>query len=66
MRRRTEPCRACQAPIVFLPTAKKTTMPCDAASVADEDHLYIHGKHRPHWATCSEAARFRRRRKNNG
>lgn len=65
MSRRTEPCKACQAPLVFLKTEKKTTMPCDAASVGDDDTRYVHGKHVPHWATCPEAHQFRRKRKSS-
>ncbi len=64
----TKPCRACGAPIVFVPTPTGHSVPLDATPekrfVIGEDNIarqvdtYI-----SHFATCPEAARFRKPKK---
>lgn len=48
----TIPCRSCGALLVFVDTDKGRKMPVDA-----------NGEHRgePHWATCKDPKRFRKR-----
>lgn len=58
--KRTRKCAACPALIIFLPTEKGRSMPCEAATVAPEDTKYIHGKHISHFANCPAHEKFRR------
>jgi hypothetical protein len=52
----------CGTEIVFLPTQSGKTMPINADSVREIDRMYIHGRHVPHFATCPDAKRHRKKR----
>jgi hypothetical protein len=54
-------CRSCDAKIVWLKTAKGKSMPVDAATVEEGDELFDHKRHVSHFATCPDAARYRKR-----
>lgn len=60
--RRIKRCRSCNAQIIWfdLPSGKKQLV--DADSVDPEDQEFIRDKHVTHWATCPDAAKFRRGR----
>lgn len=55
-------CRSCNAPIVFLKTAKEKTIPVNAETVKPDDKLYdAKFGHISHFATCPDAAKFSRK-----
>jgi hypothetical protein len=57
-----ERCRKCNAPIVFILTAKGRRMPIDAATFKVGDKVFDHTRHMSHFATCPYAEQFRRRK----
>lgn len=56
------PCRECGESIVFLPTSTGKTMPVDERSIEPGDDVFDPKVHVSHFATCTNAARFRRPR----
>lgn len=62
--RRIEKCRSCGAEVVWLDTRDPATsrMIVDAETAAEDDILFDRTRHRPHWATCPDAARWRKKR----
>ncbi len=62
--RRIVRCRSCRAKIIWFTTAAGKKMPVDADTVEpddDDDELDLE-RHVSHFATCPDAARFRRGR----
>ena len=53
-------CRSCHAPIVWLtmPSGKKN--PANADTVEPGDEFFVWGKHVSHFATCEQAAEWRK------
>ena len=66
---KSKPCKLCGKPIIFVSMSSGRLMPCDAdsetttISVATGETLrgFI-----PHWATCPDADKFRKKRSKNG
>lgn len=58
---RVDLCRSCRAQIVWLKTTTGKNMPTDAASVAEDDAVFDHTRHKSHFATCPNAPQHRRR-----
>jgi hypothetical protein len=54
-------CRACGAPIIFLRTKRKLSIPIDAATVDAGDVDYDASKHKAHFSSCTEPDTFRKR-----
>ena len=64
MTQQTKLCDACGAPIVFLNTKGGGLMPVDAATVGPDDDKFDKMRgHMPHFATCTDPNRFRKRGK---
>jgi len=61
MSHKTTICSSCKASIIYLLTGTGSFMPCDAATVKDEDTMFDHKKHKSHFATCPNAAQHRRK-----
>lgn len=62
-------CKACRRKIFFLRTAKNKYMPCDVRLDKNLRRFVVGADGvdyvvTPHWATCPDADRFRRGRKN--
>lgn len=57
----TVPCGSCGKPIVFLKTTWDRWMPTDAHTVAERDHTFDRTRHTSHYATCPDAAKYRRK-----
>lgn len=55
-------CRACGARIRFLTTKAGKHIPIDIDTYKDGDQTYDHTRHKSHFASCPEAARFRKPR----
>lgn len=53
-------CRSCNALMIFLKTSSGKRMPVDAETVEAGDHTYDHRKHKSHYATCPDAAKYRK------
>lgn len=60
MTHKTSTCRACGAPIIFLPTRKGKMNPVNAATVKPGDDLFNSEKHVSHFTTCPKASQFKR------
>jgi len=57
----TAECRSCGAPIVWVKTQAKKSMPVDAHTYDAEDGLaFNHKKHVSHFATCPNADKHRK------
>lgn len=56
-------CKACGKFIVFLKTRHGRPIPCDAITVDRGETEFIKEKHRTHFQTCPEAAKFRKRKR---
>lgn len=55
------PCRACQRPLIYLPTKAGKSMPVNAETVKAEDTIFdAKAGHVSHFADCPAAARFRK------
>lgn len=70
-------CKSCEAPIEWATTEAGKAMPLDAQPTPDGTWCLVNGKtwkatdedrklhrplHTPHWATCADAPKFRRRK----
>lgn len=55
-------CRSCQAPIVWFKSDTGKNVPIDAGTVEKEDQVLDLKRHVSHFATCPDAAKFRRKR----
>lgn len=55
-------CRSCDAPIVWFRTREGKNIPIDAATVLPEDVNLELPRHVSHFATCPDAAKFRKKR----
>lgn len=60
--RRITRCRSCRAEIIWFETLGGKRMPVDAHSVQPEDEELDLERHVSHFATCPDAAQFRRAR----
>lgn len=62
--RRITRCRTrdCRARIVFLPTDTGDRMPVEADSVKPDDEEFDPKRHESHFARCTRADKYRRRR----
>jgi hypothetical protein len=56
-------CSSCGAEIIFLKTAKEKAMPVDYLSTIKQGDVFDHTKHTSHFATCPDAQRFRKKKK---
>lgn len=56
-------CRSCSAFIVWLKTKNEKTIPVDADTVQPDDTVYNPPRHVAHFATCPQAKRWSRRKK---
>lgn len=54
-------CRSCGHPIVWLGTRAGKAMPVDAETVQPGDDRLDLTRHRSHFASCPQAARWRKR-----
>jgi hypothetical protein len=54
------PCKSCKKPIVFLKTDTGKIIPVDAETVDAADEHFDFERHKSHFATCPEAAKFRK------
>ena len=54
-------CRSCGAAIIFLPTKAGKKMPIDFETVEAGDVAFDPKKHRSHFATCPDAAKYRKK-----
>ena len=52
----------CRKQIIWLRTEAGRNMPVDADTVEPEDEIFESGKHISHWATCSDAGHFRKKK----
>ena len=62
-------CRSCQAPIVWMKTAKQKNIPVDVEGIDEEEldwegnqPLFDPEEHTAHFATCPDADKHRRSR----
>lgn len=55
-------CRSCKAAIVWFKSDAGKNIPIDAATVLPEDQQLELPRHVSHFATCPDAAKFRRKR----
>jgi hypothetical protein len=55
-------CKRCGAAIVWLKTLKGANMPVNANTVKEGDYYFRRDRHMPHWATCPDAAEFRKKK----
>lgn len=58
-----ERCRSCLAPVIWLPTRAGGHMIIDAETVTAGDLAFDPQKHRSHFASCPDAAQWRRKKK---
>jgi hypothetical protein len=58
------PCRSCRALVVWFRTKAGKRMPVDEASTlpTDAEHQLDLSRHKSHFATCPDAAKFRKSR----
>ena len=56
-------CRSCNAEIVWLKSKKGKNIPVDAETYHGETE-FDSKKHRAHFATCSDAEKYRKDKKN--
>lgn len=59
---RADRCTSCRAPIVWLRTTMKKSMPVDAATFTQGETEFDSKKHRSHFATCPRADWHRSKR----
>lgn len=57
---KSQHCKACGAPIIFLPTKLGKQNPVNAESVQPGDTTFDHTRHRSHFIDCPKAKEFRR------
>lgn len=55
-------CRSCGAPIIWFKTSAGKNIPVNAETVLDGDYTLELPRHVAHFATCPEAAKFRKKR----
>lgn len=59
----TNLCKSCGAEIVWLKTAIGKSMPVDVDTVTNGEKTFNHGKHVSHFATCPQANKHRKPKK---
>ena len=53
-------CRSCGASIVWVRTRDSKLMPVDEPTIEAGETVYIHGRHRSHYATCPQGPAWRK------